>query len=139
VLNHYLRYALLSMFAGILGTLIASLTSYWLYPLLRYDLSMYLRDLVSFGAAISAVFVWLVYFPAIAILHFLYSRYFAITRPTKTSIGAVLSLSFLTLFTSQIHPFDERVNWAFEYLLTVTLSALILFIVTLVFRRRSTS
>ncbi|MQA40162.1 hypothetical protein [Rugamonas aquatica] len=118
-------FLLLSVIGGGAGAFVASLISFWLYPQLQSDLPMFLRDLFSFGAAASAVFVWLFYVPAFIVLLLLNKRFMA-ANLKDWPYGVFLGVSFLLVFISQIHPFAVFSSGVLEYLLNTILAGMIL-------------
>lgn len=124
-----------SIIGGMVGAFAASLISFWLYPLLQSDLSMFLRDLFSFGGAASAAFVWLFYIPALIVL-LLLSRRFMATNPEDWPYAFFLAVSFLLVFISQVHPFTSFANGLLEYLLNTVLAGMVLMGVMTVLRNR---
>ena len=130
-------FLLLSMIGGIAGAFAASLISFWLYPQLQSDLLMFLRDLFSFGAAASAVFVWLFYAPAFIALLLLNKRFMAASLKEWPYV-VFLGVPFLLVFISQIHPFAAFATGVMEYLLNTMLVGLILVgIIVLLHGRRN--
>lgn len=128
-------FLLISSAGGVLGAFLGSLVSYWLHPLLQYDLSMFLSDLFSFGRLASAVFVWLFYAPALIILIILSKRFMGASS-SDWSYVYVLMISLLLVFISQIHPFGRFFSGIPEYLMNTALSGLILIGPMVVLRRQ---
>lgn len=118
-------FLLLSVIGGMAGAFVASLISFWLYQQLQSDLAMFLRDLFSFGAVASAVFVWLFYVPAFIVLLLLNKRFMAVNLK-DWPYGVFLGGSFLLVFISQIHPFSAFASGVPEYLLNTVLAGMIL-------------
>lgn len=132
-----LMFFLSSLIGGMVGAFAASLISFWLYPLLQSNLSMFLRDLISFGGAASAAFVWLFYVPALIAL-LLLSKRFMMLNPKNLPYAYVSGVSFLLVFISQIHPFASFANGVLEYLLNTVLAGMILIAIMIMLRKAVT-
>lgn len=120
-----LLFLLLSVIGGMVGASMASLISFWLYPQLQYDFSMFLYDLFSLGRVASAIFVWLFYVPALIVL-LLLSRRFIKTDLKNWPYTVFLSVSFLLVFISQMHLFAAFASGLLGYFLNTVLAGLIL-------------
>lgn len=104
------------------------------YPLLRFDLSMFLRDLFSFGRVTSAAFVWLVHVPILVVLLLFCRRFMA--SPKNWSYAFFMAVSFLPVLINQIRPFASIANGMLEYLFNAVLAGTILIGAMAVLRSR---
>ncbi|WGG49023.1 hypothetical protein [Rugamonas sp. DEMB1] len=124
-----------SLIGGVGGAFAASLIMFWFYPLLRSDLSIFLRDLFSFGGVASAAFVWLVHVPILVVL-LLFCRRFMVARPKNWSYAFFMAVSFLPVFINQIRPFASIADGMLEYLFNAVLAGTILIGAMAVLRSR---
>jgi hypothetical protein len=129
-----LMFFLSSLIGGVGGAFAASLIMFWFYPLLRSDLSMFLRDLFSFGGVASAAFVWLGHVPILVVLLLFCGRFIA--SPKNWSYAFFMTVSFLPVFINQIRPFASIANGMLEYLFNAVLAGTILIGATAVLRSR---
>lgn len=78
------------------------ISSYWVYPRLQYDLGLFVADLFSIGAFLSAVFAWIIYLPVIVFFCLAVVWRFREVASSRVLLLYAACLSFFLLLGNQL-------------------------------------